>query len=199
MIVSILLNYFIEDDFVLPSLIKFIPMGYILLSARAFEVACFIIMGHIFAQRKVLIFENRVVVGCLAFTFIGSFFWRINTGEMFFDNLRYLPYMVTAILSTWSIFSLSKRYEPKGIISDVFTFIGNNTLTILTWHFLVFKVVSYVIIKIYCLPIIRLHETPILHEYASNGWWIAYFMVSMVICCGIAYCNKWVKTSWLKL
>ena len=54
-------------------------------------------------------------------------------------------------------------------------------------------------IGIYDLPIERLAEFPVITEYSQQGWWIAYFIVAMVVTCGIAYCNKWIKNNWLKL
>lgn len=86
-----------------------------------------------------------------------------------------------------------------GICAKALDFIGKNTLTILTWHFLAFKLVSLLVIGIYDLPIDRLAEFPVITEYSRQGWWIAYFIVAMVVTCEIAYCNKWIKNNWLKL
>lgn len=63
----------------------------------------------------------------------------------------------------------------EGWIKDMLVYVGNNTLTVLTWHFLCFKIVSLVIILVYNLPIEQLACFPIIPEYAS--WWIAYFVV----------------------
>lgn len=81
----------------------------------------------------------------------------------------------------------------QGTYTNILNYIGKNTLTLLTWHFLTFKIVSLVIISIYDLPIARLAEFPVITEYSKQGWWIAYFIVAMVVTCGIAYCNKWIK------
>lgn len=48
-------------------------------------------------------------------------------------------------------------------------FIGKNTLTILTLHFLIIKLVSLVIIGIYDLPIKRLAEFPVITEHSKLG------------------------------
>ena len=74
-----------------------------------------------------------------------------------------------------------------------------NTLTILTSHFLTFKIVSLVIISIYVLPIARLAEYPVIYEYAEQVLWLAYFFVAITTCCGLIYCNGLIKNNWLKL
>lgn len=78
-------------------------------------------------------------------------------------------------------------------------FIGQNTLTILTWHFLSFKVVSLIIIKIYDLPIERLSEFPVISEYATKGWWVAYFIMAMLVSNVFALFNRSIHSHWLKL
>lgn len=117
-----------------------------------------------------------------------------------YSNKRFIPYIITAVLASWSFYSLfDKMKSSQGKFAKILDFIGKNTLTILTWHFLAFKLVSLLIIDIYDLPKERLAEFPVITEYSQQGWWIAYFMVAMVVTCGIAYCNKWIKNNWLKL
>ena len=39
------------------------------------------------------------------------------------------------------------------------------------------KTVSLFIVYVYGLPVKQLSEFPAIGEYASQGWWIAYFVV----------------------
>ena len=117
-----------------------------------------------------------------------------------YSNKRFIPYIITAVLASWSFYSLfDKMKSSHGICAKALDFIGKNTLTILTWHFLAFKLVSLLVIGIYDLPIERLAEFPVIYEYAEQGWWIAYFCVAITTCCGLIYCNGWIKNNWLKL
>ena len=117
-----------------------------------------------------------------------------------YSNKRFIPYIITAVLASWSFYSLfDKMKSSHGICAKALDFIGKNTLTVLTWHFLAFKLVSLLVIGVYGLPIERLAEFPVITEYSQQGWWLAYFIVAMVVTCGIAYCNKWIKSNWLKL
>ena len=60
-----------------------------------------------------------------------------------------VPYMLTATVGLLAVFYVSKIIEKchnKGCA--LLVYIGNNTLTILTWHMLSFKIVSLLIILI---------------------------------------------------
>ena len=63
----------------------------------------------------------------------------------------------------------------EGRVRNVLVYVGNNTLTVLTWHFLCFKIVSLIIVRLYDLPIEQLACFPIIPEYVS--WWVVYFIV----------------------
>lgn len=181
-------------------ILKFIPFSYILLSARTFEVAFLIIAGRWFAQNKVKPFRWTLIIPITIVTFIGSFYWKINTGLMFFDNIKFIPYQITGVLFTWCLYSIFSSWNNTGSkIYKIMSFVGKNTATVLTWHLLSFKIVSLIIIALYGLPLERLSEFPVIQEYANRGGWIVYFIVAMIVCCCLAYCNKWIKSQWLKL
>ena len=88
--------------------------------------------------------------------------------------------------------SLSKdKRIPQFII-----YIGNNTLTILTWHFLVLRLVSLLIVYIYGLPIKTIGSHPIIANYSDKGWWIVYLFAGIAIPCLIAKLNKYKLLRW---
>lgn len=64
-------------------------------------------------------------------------------------------------------------------MSKLFNYIGENTMIILAFHFLSFKIISYIQLRIYNLPSYMLARFPIL--YSENGWWILYSLVGIVI------------------
>lgn len=75
-------------------------------------------------------------------------------------------------------------------------YVGLNTLSILTWHFLSFKLVSLFIIILYDLPIERLAEFPVVDEYAKQGWFVLYFMVGVFTPLSIIYFQNLIKQKW---
>ena len=170
------------------------------ISSQAFAAALLIYIGYSLAKYRIKPFNNWQIALSLSITLIGSFVWNMAMDQNSYSNKRFIPYIITAVLASWSFYSLfDKMKSSHGICAKALDFIGKNTLTILTWHFLTFKLVSLLVIGIYDLPIERLAEFPVITEYSQQGWWLAYFIVAMVVTCGIAYCNKWIKSNWLKL
>lgn len=160
--------------------------------------AVFFIIGHYFRQIKARQFYLWEGIAAMCLVLAGSFCWKMSTAGFFYENWRMLPYIVTAVLGTWVVYSLPYQ-RLQGSAATFIQFIGNNTLTILTWHFVAFKLVSLLIIYIYGLPIARLAEFPTITDYAEQGWWVAYFIVGMAVSCAIAYSNRWIRSTWLKL
>lgn len=177
---------------------KVIPLIHI--GPQAFIAAFIFLIGYLFASRQLPTFPLWAISLCLIATFVGIFYFKLEIASVFYDAQILLPYLVLAVLATWSFYSLfSLVKNHRNFVSRVFTFISNNTLTILTWHFLGFKLVSLFIVFLYGLSVERLAEFPVIWEYASQGWWILYLLVAMLFTCGIAYFNKYIKSSWLKL
>lgn len=158
----------------------------------------FFMIGYWFKYKNVKTFNKTKIIFSFILIAIGSVAWKMGMGAITYENSRMLPYIVTGTIGTWMLYSLPWD-RVKGKFAYVLQFIGNNTLTILTWHFLSFKFVSLLIIFIYGLPIERLAEFSVITEYSVKGWWLAYFLFAMLATCGIAYCNRWIKSPWLKL
>ena len=176
-------------------------MPFFELQTQAFSASLLIVIGYAFAKYKIKPFNNWQIALVLILTLVGSFFRNnMEMALVSYSNKIFAPYLLIATLATWCFYSLfEKMHTAEGTCTNVLNYIGKNTLTILTWHFLTFKIVSLVIISIYDLPIARLAEFPVIYEYAEQGWWIAYFCVAITTCCGLIYCNGWIKNNWLKL
>ena len=72
--------------------------------------------------------------------------------------------------------NISQYIASKEIwIKNLLVYVGNNTLTILTWHFLCFKIVSLIIIQCHNLPIEQLACFPVIPEH--KDWWPVYLIV----------------------
>ena len=120
-----------------------------------------------------------VPIGVVLVT-LGEYFYQASL--LHFLWWQVVPYAITAIVGTLAIFYLSNRIAVKNIkICDWLTYIGNNTLPILTWHMLCFKIVSILIINFYGLPMARLAEFPVIEEYSKQGWFLLYFLVGVLV------------------
>lgn len=86
-------------------------------------------------------------------------------------------YYVIAICGTVATMQLSKWLSSTRIAS-LLSYIGNKTLYILTFHFLSFKLVSYIYIKYNHLPLDNLAQFPVLE--ITNSWiWVVYTLVGI--------------------
>lgn len=143
--------------------------------------AIFFCIGHSYKKYNIKLHEHFYILP-LGFSaiIIGELYWQGSLLNFKWYNV--LPYIITAVLGILAIYHISKlilKYNLR--IINIFTYIGDNTLTILTWHFLCFKLVSLLIIYLYELPIERLAEFPTITEYSQNGWFIAYFFIGVFI------------------
>lgn len=111
-----------------------------------------------------------------------------------------VPYFACGIAGTIMTVNVS-RWISKSITTagNILSWIGRNTITILTWHFLSFKLVSLIIVNRYALNSEHLGEFPVIAQYAQQGWWIVYFLVAMAATMATTSINHWIHNTWLKL
>ena len=106
--------------------------------SRLLMAAAFYITGFLAARIKI---EAKVpyAVAALAIVAVISLFWR---GNIFTDGWGVLLYFPVALLGIYGIFGLATaldRYDRTAMALD---FIGRATLTILTFHFLAFRIAA---------------------------------------------------------
>ena len=170
----------------------FIPM----LHPQTFAASFLFLIGYALAEYKIRNFRLAQSILCLAVTFIGSFFWFMEMGDAFYENIKFLPYLITAILTTWSLKSLFDNWNEKPkLLQEILIFAGKNTITILAFHFLAFKLVSYMIVMSNGLPIGMVAEFPLINGYAEAGWWMAYLIAGTGIPLCLAYLKDKIKTA----
>lgn len=153
-------------------------MPYFGIGAKETFSAWFFFTGYCYkiSVSNIHIHKRRVIVpiGIVLVTF-GVHFYQATL--LSFLWWQVLPYGITAVIAVLAVFHLCKRIaQEDNFVKRSLTFIGNNTLTILTWHFLCFKIVSLVIIICYKLPVQRLAEFPVIGGYSEQGWFILYFL-----------------------
>lgn len=155
---------------------------YFHIGTREFYAAFFIYVGYLYKKRQ-LDLHQRPWIWCLGVMMVaaGTQLWFTTMHN--YDYWKVLPHAITAILAILILlcFSqyLSRKAENKSVKCMVF--VGDHTMEVLTWHFLCMKLVSFIIVAIYSLPIKRLSEFPVIEEYARQGWWIAYFVAGLTI------------------
>ena len=164
------------------------------IEARELLAASFMVAGFSY-RRTSLNLEQRypliVIPAGAAVVALGAAFWPSNMLARTWTGI--LPYFVSAIAGIFMAFSLCKWLSRFKLLGGSLTFTGDRTLSILTWHFLSFKIVSLVIIAVYGLSIAHLAEFPVIETYAYRGWWAAYLIVGVTIPLLLDYCFRCLK------
>lgn len=116
------------------------------ISVLAVDVTClmsavFFWLGYLFAVLKVQKFSKIKMFISIFVLILGSCLWSMKMGLVHYQTIQIIPYIITAVLGTWFIFSLPWNRIGKRA-TDFLQFVGMRTLPILTWHFLSFKLVS---------------------------------------------------------
>ena len=158
-----------------------INVPYFGIGAKEFFAAEFFVLGFYYKKYKISIHKYVIIVpfGIVIITF-GVHYYQATLLRFLWWQV--VPYMLTATVGLLAVFYVSKIIEKchnKGCA--LLVYIGNNTLTILTWHMLSFKIVSLLIILIYELPIARMAEFPVIEEYSKQGWFFLYFIVGVLV------------------
>jgi len=102
----------------------------------------------------------------------------------------YIAGACAGIIMTKNISTYIQRF-PR--ISKMMIYIGDNTLTILTWHFLCFVPVSWIMTRLYGLPNEAIASFPVISEYAAKGWWTIYSIVGIILPVGIVMVEKFIR------
>lgn len=160
-------------------------MPYFGVGAREVLAAEFYVIGYYYRKSECKIHEKWYVLpfGLVVVTF-GTHFYQATL--LSFKWWQVIPYGATAIIGTLMVFYVSKVIVKQQTVANKWlVFIGNNTLTILTWHMLSFKIVNLMIIYAYSLPIARLAEFPVIEEYSQRGWFLLYFFIGVIVPMGM--------------
>ena len=102
-----------------------------------------------------------------------SFYNLIFCVDPFYDTIKIVPYVITAVLGTWCIYSIPWDLL-KGKFAKLLEYTGNHTLFILVWHILSFKIVMLIRFFIDGSPKEKLAEFPSFTQGISDIWFIVY-------------------------
>lgn len=164
---------------------------YLGIGARETFATIFFCIGYSYKKYNIN-FHEHIYILPLGFSavIIGELYWQGSLLNFKWYNV--LPYTISAVLGILAVYHISKFILKIPRIQNIFIYIGENTLTVLTWHFLCFKLVSILIIFLYKLPMERLAEFPSITEYSQKGWFVLYFFVGLFVPLIMAN-NKYLK------
>ncbi len=138
------------------------------IKSLSFLSTAFFLMGYLYKQKfnnwnqgyLTLLFAVTVAAGSIC----------CHVSMLTYTAEEIIPYFICAVCGTVMTLNISRYIAlHKNRFTQVLVYIGNNTLTVLTWHFLCFKFISLLVILYYSLPMEQLACFPVLPEY-TNLW-----------------------------
>lgn len=157
---------------------------------RTFYPAFFIMFGYIYKKKIEGSLSkkntNIYLVICFILLLISSFF--IKTEMLRVNEITFVPYCILALLGCISLLYGGKFCMYHMVCGKFWSYIGTHTFEIMTLHFLAFKIVTFVLIKVYNYPIGMLACFPVISYSDYNSWWILYSIVGLLCPLMICYC-----------
>lgn len=152
------------------------------LQEKWFAASFLFLSGHIFAKVKIKPFTLWQSLLAFVVVIIGAVYWPMELSGAYYCTLRIIPYMITAILGIWCVYTwCTYVHNEDKCVSRILNFIGENTMVILTWHFLCFKLVSIGGVTILGLPYSKVGMHPIINDCYSGVLWIAYSIIGIAV------------------
>ena len=144
------------------------------------------LLDNLNAWYLTIIFTIVVVLGSV---YSDAMMLRFTVSDVF-------PYSFCAVCGTIMTLNISASIAKKeNKCKKLLTYIGNNTMTILTFHFLAFKVVSMIYILLNDCPIEKLAFFPTIP--GLQYWWIAYAVIGLslplIFKCIFAHFREYVR------
>lgn len=174
---------------------------YFTINGRCFLAISFFLTGRIIKTTNIPLTNwcTRIVMTffLLLGILLGAVFIRKSMLSITWQLL--IPYYYCAVCYIIIVKFVCNYLKPDKHITKCISYVGNNSLTILTWHFLVLRFVSLLLVYIYGLPIKMVGCHPIIADYSNKGWWIIYLAAGITIPCLIAKLHKYTFFRWLHI
>lgn len=160
-------------------LYKNISIPWFGIGYRELMAAFFMAMGLIYKLNEKWK-KSKICIGlCPVILIMGSLLYPCSMVTIAWYQV--LPYIISALAGTIFLHSVTQKFILNTAVGNVLFYVGENTLTILTWHFLCFKLISLLTITIYGMPMEQLAEFPVINEVAVKGWWVLYAVAGIIL------------------
>ena len=161
----------------------------------------FYIVGSIYNENEALFrYSYFGLIACgLMLMIVDYFLPYLTMNNIQHFRLYYLPYLLLASIGIYFSMSLSVFINKKeNWVKNIFYYLGERTLIILTFHLISFKVVNWFIVNHYHISIQILSEFPVIKQ-APMGYWVLYtvFGLGMPLLLNF-YIEKYKFMKWLR-
>lgn len=161
---------------VLAYFLSIVPFKIPTIGSKTMLATSFYLAGYTFHNKQTNK-QNNILFGILSLVIVLviTFFF---SGSMESINVTIILYFIIAMLGTVGIINISDIIKGKAL--KALNYVGGKTLYILTLHFISFKLVSFILIVHYNLPITRLSDFPVISGLNSFNW-VVYSIIGVII------------------
>lgn len=92
-------------------------------------------------------------------------------------------FIIVSIIGWYFIYELSYFVSKAKVMTYIFRYIGKNTMPILIFHFIAFKLVNGILVLIFKEDITLISRFPILLK--DSWWWVIYTLIGILISLGL--------------
>lgn len=151
---------------------------------RVASYYCLYFIGYLFSIFKEKYINRNTLFYFLVWMISFSLLLVLNQlGAIGLSTNSYMNpiFLLSCSTAGWGfLFSSAFFIKRIFVIKKILCYIGQNTLSIVILHFLCMKIVTFLIVKIYNLPMCSLAAFPNL--YGNIGlWWLIYTLVGTII------------------
>ncbi len=122
-----------------------------------------------------IVFNGAYAFVCFLVLAISTSYGPIDTGGHQFVSPPF--YLAISLCGIYLNLSLARMFVRETAFKKLLVFCGRNTITILALHFLAFRLVNYLQVKLHDLPPYMTAQHPVLNT--QHGWWAAYLAAGL--------------------
>lgn len=154
---------------------------------RTMILPVFFVIGVFVKSNAVYLkqFFNKYVMiaACIVFCIFevysartGMLDYSYSSGSLY----RLLTFIVSSLLCAYIIIYVSKNVanSAENKVCKLFSYLGQNSLYILLFHFVFFEMLTAMFLKVNNIPIYMIDRFP--HAVKTDGiWWLVYFLIGL--------------------
>lgn len=161
-------------------LMNYYDIHFYHLQYRNFLASAYFMSGTLLQTIKIEEIRKKgfIVTTALIFMSVSWFGGKVEMVSLNYINL--VPYFVKSIIISWGFIIVLEGIKYKNW-ARYLTYIGVKTMDLLIFHFLAFKIISFLKIKIYGMDMSNLSKFPVIEEN-NSVFWIVYVILGVIIC-----------------
>jgi fucose 4-O-acetylase-like acetyltransferase len=144
----------------------------------AMVVAVIFYIGYLFKRyESAFDFNFGYALSCFMVLAVSSLYGTIDNGGHQFVSPPF--YLACSLCGIYLNCYIARVVADGSLLKRFLVFTGRNTITVLALHFLAFRAVNYLQVKIYDLPPYMTGQHPRIPS--SDGWWALYFAAGILL------------------